>query len=171
MWADANTEAAKARTALSARLDLLRENQTRAEAAADRDALVAALSDASTQTRRQLLTTENALSERLYALALTSLHQLRSDGYAEMFGKMARELPALAWKAVRVNPADASLALKYFPDAEIVPLDTIVGGMDVMTEGGTIRVINTFEKRLERVWTDMAPVLIKEVYDALEHKP
>jgi hypothetical protein len=37
-----------------------------------------------------------------------------------------------------------------------------------MTDGGKIRVINTFEKRLERAWVDMLPGLLKETYDVIE---
>jgi vacuolar-type H+-ATPase subunit E/Vma4 len=65
---------------------------------------------------------------------------------------------------VRVNPEDVALAGKYFPGAEIIPDRNITGGMDASTADGTIRIINTFEKRMERAWTDMLPVLIKDVY-------
>jgi hypothetical protein len=45
---------------------------------------------------------------------------------------------------VRVHPADIDLARKHLSDAEIVPMETITGGMDAAMADGTIRVINTF---------------------------
>ena len=95
---------------------------------------------------------------------MSSLPALRKAGYEAVFGKMVQELPALSWKRVQVNPGDVALAGRYFPAAEIVPDPGITGGLDVSTEDGSIRVINTFEKRLERAWSDMLPLLIKDVY-------
>ena len=43
-------------------------------------------------------------------------------------------------------------------------METITGGMDAAMEDGTIRVINTFEKRLELAWADLLPLLISDVY-------
>ncbi len=63
-----------------------------------------------------------------------------------------------------MNPADIGLAKRHFPGAEIVPDETISGGMDATAEDGAIRVMNTFEKRLERAWREMLPLLIKDVY-------
>jgi V/A-type H+-transporting ATPase subunit E len=36
--------------------------------------------------------------------------------------------------------------------------------VDATAEGGAIRVVNTLEKRLERAWREMLPLLIKDVY-------
>ena len=65
---------------------------------------------------------------------------------------------------MRVNPEDIELAKAYFPDSEIIPDGNISGGLDVLTGDGRIRVINTFEKRLERAWADMLPELIRDIY-------
>jgi vacuolar-type H+-ATPase subunit E/Vma4 len=65
---------------------------------------------------------------------------------------------------VRVHPADIDLARKHLSDAEIVPVETITGGMDAAMEDETVRVINTFEKRLELAWADLLPLLISDVY-------
>jgi V/A-type H+-transporting ATPase subunit E len=70
-----------------------------------------------------------------------------------------------------VNPEDVGFAKNIFAGADIIPDKTIAGGVDAMTDGGEIRVINTFEKRLERAWVDMLPELLKKVYDAVEESP
>jgi vacuolar-type H+-ATPase subunit E/Vma4 len=161
---EAEQEAGAAKADVARRLEQRRDEAKRREAAAQRDANAQALSAANNRARQIRLMAEKEFSARLEAAAVSSLPALRKAGYEAAFGKMARELPALAWHTVRVNPGDVALAGEYFPGAEIVPDRNITGGMDVSTRDGSIRVINTFEKRLERAWSDMLPLLIRDVY-------
>jgi V/A-type H+/Na+-transporting ATPase subunit E len=124
-----------------------------------------ALAEAGRRARAVRLAAEKTLSDRLFLLARSSLNRLREDGYPAVFEKLAAELPSMPWKRVRVHPADAALARKCFPDAEIVPLEAITGGMDAEVDGGKIRIVNTFEKRLERSWDELLPCLIRDVYN------
>ncbi|HUI67278.1 MAG TPA: V-type ATP synthase subunit E [Nitrospirota bacterium] len=171
IWQETEGEAEKVREEVSHKLDQLRENCSRTASLAVTAAQVSAVSEANNRSRTRLLTAEKALSERLYSVALSSLLRLRGSDYREVFGRMARELPLLAWKIVRVNPEDAGLAESIFTGAEIIPDKAITGGVDAMTDGGKIRVINTFEKRLERAWVDMLPELLKIIYDVVEESP
>jgi vacuolar-type H+-ATPase subunit E/Vma4 len=164
MRQEAEREAGAAKADVARRLEQRRDEAKKKEAAAQRDAITQALSAASNRAREIRLSAEKELSARLEAAAASSLPALRKAGYETAFGKMARELPVLAWHTVRVNPGDVALAGKYFPGAEIVPDRNITGGMDASTKDGSIRVINTFEKRLERAWSEMLPLLIKDVY-------
>jgi vacuolar-type H+-ATPase subunit E/Vma4 len=161
---EAEREAGAVQADVARRLEQLRSDMGAKQAASGREAIVQALSAANNQARVIRLSAEKKLSARLEIIAASSLGALRKVDYEAAFGTMARELPALAWHAVRVNPEDAALAGKYFPGAEIIPDRNITGGMDASTADGTVRIINTFEKRLERAWTDMLPVLIKDVY-------
>lgn len=164
MRQESEREAGAAKADVARRLEQRRDEAKRKEAAAQRDANAQALSAANNRAREIMLSAEKELSARLEAVAASSLPGLRKAGYETAFGKMARELPTLAWHTVRVNPGDVALAEKFFPGAEIVPDRNITGGMDVSTKDGSIRVINTFEKRLERAWSDMLPLLIRDVY-------
>jgi V/A-type H+-transporting ATPase subunit E len=57
-----------------------------------------------------------------------------------------------------------------FPDAEVIADESISGGLDAATAGGRIRVVNTFEKRLERAWPILLPEMIRAVYhEAVDH--
>jgi V/A-type H+-transporting ATPase subunit E len=105
------------------------------------------------------------LAERLYRMSCSSLAGLRKQGDQEIFRNMTSELPLLPWKSVRVNPEDSGIAGEHFPGAEIITDKRITGGMDVTTGDGKIRVINTFEKRLERAWEDIIPDLMKGDYE------
>jgi len=127
----------------------------------------AILSDAMAKARMIMLHSEKTFSERPYPIALGSLQALRSEAYPEVFSMLAQELPRLTWQTVRVNPDDAAIAKRYFPDAEIVPEASISGGVDVMTEDGGIRVINTFEKRLERAWTEILRLILQDIYNEI----
>ncbi len=162
---EAEREAGAARAEVARRLEQRRDEAKKKEAAALRDANAQALSAANNRAREVRLLAEKELAARLQAAAAAALSALRKAGYETAFGKMAQELPAFAWHEVRVNPVDVELAKKFFPGAEIAADRLITGGMDVSTKDGTIRVINTFEKRLERAWSDMLPLLIRDVYE------
>ena len=110
------------------------------------------------------LSAEKALSDRLFDLSMTLLHELRDDGYENMFGLLARELPTTKWKCIRVNPEDSGTARKLFPDSEFVSDNKISGGLEAVSEDGRICITNTFEKRLERIREEMLPLLIKDIY-------
>lgn len=104
----------------------------------------------------------NNLAGRLLRIAEEVLKEFRDERYEEIFKELIEELPPLRWTVIRVNPLDRGLAGRYFPDAKILEDDTIVGGLVVETEDG-IRVDNTFHKRLERLWLEVLPHILREV--------
>ncbi len=158
-------EAESLQAEVNRKIDGLRRQYDDRLAAAVEEASRLARADAENRARVLRLAAEKKLSDRLFSTARASLRELRSDGYPAIFEKLALELPALPWKLVRVHPADTALARTYFPDAEIVPVESISGGVDAATVDGSIRVVNTFEKRLERSWGDLLPQLVRESED------
>ena len=161
---DAEQETAALQAAVARKIADLQKQYGERLAAVSGDELRRASAEASNRARALRLGVETTLADSLYSIARFSLHQLRDDRYPAVFEKLVRELPALPWKIVRVHEADVDLARKYFPDAEISPVKHISGGVDVAMADGAIRVINTFEKRLERIWTDLLPQMVNEVY-------
>lgn len=113
------------------------------------------------------LSAENALAERLRSLALSNLQSLRDGRYPAVFSTLVKELPAHNWKEVKVNSRDVQLAREHFPEAEIISDDSISGGLEVNAGAGAIRVINTFEKRLERGFDDLLPFMIRDIYSEI----
>lgn len=110
------------------------------------------------------------LSRRLYRMARPMLHTLRAGDYAEKsFKALSLELPPFKWETVRVNPLDCALCAKLFPGAVVVADASISGGMEAEAHGGKIRAVNTFEKRLERLWTELAPLLVGDVLREIEN--
>ncbi len=160
----AEQEAEAMQASLSKELAELSRHYADDLAAAENEEDRRARAEAGNRVRAVRLAAEKKLSDRLFSIVHTSLAQLRHDGYPAIFEKLVRELPALPWKRVRVHPADIELARKHLPGAEIVPVETITGGVDAAIADGTIRVINTFEKRLELAWVDLLPLLIRDVY-------
>ena len=161
---EAEQEAKALQTAKEEKLEGLRKRYADRLASAEGEESLLAVADAGNRARALRLDAEKVLSDRLVSIARSSLHLLRDSNYPAVFEKLVRELPSFAWKLVRVNPADVSMARKYFPDAEIVPVEIISGGVDATLADGTIRIINTFEKRLERAWVEMLPLLVKDIY-------
>ncbi len=160
---EAEQETETVRTDAARKIEELRKKYAgRLAAAADAET-GKALADAEKQLRKLRLSTEQVIAERLLAVARSALQELRDEHYPAVFEKLALELPVLGWKLVRVNPLDVKLARTYFPEAEIVPLETIAGGMDAALADGSLRVVNTFEKRLERSWSELLPLLLRNV--------
>jgi V/A-type H+-transporting ATPase subunit E len=161
---EAEQEAGAVRTTATARIEGLRKRYADQLSAATGEETIRALAEAANRARALKLAAEKVLSERLLSSSRAALQQLRGATYPAIFEKMVLELPSLAWNLVRVHPADVNLARKYFPEAEIVPVETITGGIDVTIRDGTIRVINTLEKRLERAWNELLPPMVKDAY-------
>lgn len=105
---------------------------------------------------------EQALSDRLYALARTQLGQAGVGERAAWLAGLAAELPAAAWARVRVNPADAAAARALFPQAEIVADPAIPGGLEVSTADESVCIDNTLNTRLARAWSLLVPELLRE---------
>jgi len=164
----AKGEVEELRREYSRRTEDIRQEQEAHLSARIRGATAGILSDAKSEALLIKLSSEKAIAERLFGVALDALKMLRGEGYERVFQALVKELPPLDWKTVRVNPADVALAGRHFPGATIVEDAAIGGGMDSMTEDGKIRVVNTFEKRLERAWEHMAPLLMKELHEWTE---
>ncbi len=161
---EAEQEAGALRAAASEKIGELRKQYADKLSAAAGEETIRALAEAGNKARMLRLAAEKMLSDRLLSASRASLQQLRDAAYPALFEKMVLELPSLAWNLVRVNPADVNLARKYFPEAEIVPVEAISGGVDVTVRDGTIRVVNTLEKRLERAWNELLPPMVKDAY-------
>jgi vacuolar-type H+-ATPase subunit E/Vma4 len=160
---EAEQEAGRIREETTRRIEGLQGEHARRHAAAAAKEAEALQADANAAMRRIGLRAERALADRLYVVARESLRTLRNVGYGDVFQGFARELPQFTWKKVRVNPEDAALARELFPGAEIQPSPEIIGGLEAVSEGEQVRVVNTFEKRLERMWEEMLPDIMKEV--------
>lgn len=164
VWKEAEAEAQKIREESLKRIGEMRDEYNSIHSSIIKDRAESILSEAENTARTIRLQAEKRLSDRIYNLAVKSLYILRDDKYRDVFDALVKELPHYKWKVIRVNPEDKGIAKKCFQDSEILPDINIIGGVDVMENDIGIRIINTFEKRLERVWTEMLPELIKEIH-------
>lgn len=119
------------------------------------------------QQRSLRLEAEAALAERLLRLARELLPQLRGRD-EPIFTALAAELPPAPWGSLRVHPDDLPLARQLFAAVEIAGDPRISGGLEAETVDGGLRVVNTLEKRLQRLWPQLLPELRKEVYALLD---
>ncbi|MBW6521332.1 MAG: V-type ATP synthase subunit E [Desulfoarculaceae bacterium] len=108
---------------------------------------------------------EQELSNRLYGLAKALLNGLPGTKRSELFTRLAGEITAGDWQTITVHPEDTPVARKLFPQAEIVTDGEITGGLVASTADGGITIINTLEKRLERLWPGLVSEIIREVVD------
>jgi vacuolar-type H+-ATPase subunit E/Vma4 len=161
--AEAEQEAVRIRTDAARRIEALQEERTRKHAAEAVKQSEALMAEANRTVRTIGLRAERALADRLYGVARASLPALRNVGYRDVFTGFARELPKFTWKTVRVNPGDVALAREQFPEAEVLADPGIIGGLEAASDGDRVRVVNTFEKRLERMWEEILPDIMKEM--------
>lgn len=145
---DLTARQAEAAAKFAARLDLF-----------SRTALMAA----KRQADQTLARAHTQLAARLRALAVQDLACLRDEGYAQAFARLVRELPGEAWEEIKVHPDDQGLARAALPQARIVGDGRITGGLEVMSNGGRMRVDNTLAKRLERAWPELLPKILREL--------
>jgi len=168
IWREAEAQAEKLRSESEEKLELMKQQYSEMRSSAVKKQAGDILSEANNEVRIIRLSAEASLSKRLYSIALSSLGILRDERYKDVFYGLAEELPFFKWQTVKVNPEDRLLAKECFPDSEIIPDSTITGGMEVEAENGRIKIINTFEKRLENAWAEIVPALIRDVYKELE---
>ncbi len=164
LWSGVKAEADKINAEASLKIEEARENFRRDREIAVKRQEESILSGAKKRANRIKLSAEKALSERLFPFAVSHLRELRNDGYEEVFASLVKELPDAIWKDARVNPLDMSIAREHFPDSNVIPDDSISGGLEVIRGDGKISIANTFEKRLEKAWEDILPVIIREIY-------
>ncbi len=159
----AAAEAARLRAKAADGLALLEEKcrQEQAREIAAQDSAI--IAEAEREARRIQLVAEEKLAERLFELAHRILPKLRTGGYSAAFARLAAELPPAAREEIRVNPADAEAAVALFPTARIVADAAICGGLEGLVDGGRVQVVNTLEKRLERGWPELLPLLLGEI--------
>lgn len=167
IWEAAEAEAGRVKEETSSRLEKLTREHDRDVSSAGRTKSETILSEAGRTARALRLTAEQDLTARLYRTATAALHLLRDGRYEDTFGSLARELGPGTWETVKVRPEDGGIAKICFPDSEIVEDGSITGGFEAVTDGGRVRVVNTFEKRLERAWAEMLPEIMKDVYKSL----
>lgn len=162
LWNEVKAQAEKTRSEVSGMTKQIREEHRKRQAQVVKEQEEGIISEADHKARMIRLSAEKVLSVRLFPLALSCLHELRR--HTDVFDSLAGELPDIQWKEVRVNPEDIKIAQGFFSDSKIIPDDNITGGLEVITEDKKMRIINTFEKRLEMAWEDMLPWLVKDIY-------
>lgn len=164
IWDKAEKEAAEAREKARMESDRIKEEFERDLAEKIRTVNEAVMKEAADRARDIKLSAEAGLSERLFSLSLSCLGKLRKETGREVFLSLYKELPGGEWELAEVNPGDMDYASEIFGGVDVRPDENISGGMRVVMENGRICVTNTFEKRLERSWEDMLPLLLGDVY-------
>ncbi len=115
------------------------------------------------EERRTVLQAESDLAERMLSLAGTLLPQMIAADRKVWLTRLAEELPIHPWEEVHVSPEDLDAAAELFPGAQVSPVETLAGGVIVTAGGGNIRIDNSLEKRLERRWLEILPLLFAEI--------
>jgi len=164
LWKEAESEADAIRADTVRKVAETREKHEKRLAAAADEAQGNVLSEAESEARALRLRAERTLAERFFSLALSQLKELRNDNYGNVFTMLAGEIPGLQWEKIRVSQQDSETAQHLFPESHIESDTGISGGLEAVSNDGKIRIINTFEKRLERAWEGILPLLIKDLY-------
>lgn len=157
------TEEERLRTGSEERREELRRKheQQRELLCSDRKRTI--MAGASSEASLIRLRAEYALSLRLHERARICVKLLPGDDAERIFRTLVAELPALPWHTVWISPGDAVPASAHFPDATIIPDDTVAGGIKAATADGSLIVDNTLETRLEKMWPDLLPQMMAEL--------
>lgn len=157
LWSDVRAQAEARRAELERAAAEARARGREALALLQRRLEEASLAELS--RRRRALRTQAALrlAEHCRELALAELPRLR-DG--RLFDRLAGELPALEWRRIEVNPADADAARARYPGAAVTENPAISGGLNAATADDRICLENSLETRLAAAWPDLVPALL-----------
>jgi len=164
MWSNVKAEAEKINEETSLRINELRDKYQKKSETEVKQQEESILAEARNRSHRIKLSTERALSDRLFPLAASSLVDLRDTRYKEVFISLIKELPDKSWEEIRVHPQDVGIAQEHFPHAHITPDKSISGGLEVLREEGRVSISNTLNKRLERAWEDLLPLIFTTIY-------
>ncbi|UCH81876.1 MAG: V-type ATP synthase subunit E [Nitrospiraceae bacterium] len=165
LWSKVKAEAEEINAETHRKIAALREKYQKEQEAAVKQEEASIISGIRNRARIIKLSAERALSERLYPLALSCLCKLRDARSRDVFSLLVKELPDSHWKDIRVNPQDLNIAQEHFPGSHCIPDENISGGLEVIREDGRVSIANTFEKRLEKAWEDLLPLLISSIYN------
>lgn len=167
LWHDAEKEAEALRAENAVKLEAL-EAGMRGALEEEKEAISRPiLAKAAATAQRLTLEAEERMAQRLRTLAEEHLPRLRNGPFGETFAALVAEIPAAPWARVTLHPDDRERGASFFPGARLRPDPAIHGGVEVEAAEGRIRVVNTLDKRLERAWPEILPVLMKEVRRAL----
>lgn len=164
IWLAAEDEVRRIREEAIETIEKTREEYNSIHSSLIKEKMEDILSEAANREKTIRGSAEKGMSEHLHGIAVKSLRHLRNEGYGNVFDTLVQELPPQKWKTIRISPEDGKIARKYFPDSDVLTDDQISGGLEVTGIDGMIRIVNTFEKRLERAWMELLPELIKEIH-------
>ncbi len=163
IWATVEAEAERLRTETA---DNLRRHELAEKARCEAQVLALnATKQAESEQRAQRcrLEAEEKLAKHLRQLADELLTELAATGGDTLFLNLVAELPLYSWQQIKVNLRDRLLAEEHFPQAEIIFDDQISAGVEVQDEEGRILIVNTLEKRLAHLWSELLPELMSEL--------
>lgn len=167
IWREAEAGAEKIMKETESKIDELKREYERRFSLEAEKKRTSMLSEAAKEASRMRLDAEEYLSKRLFKVALEMLQSLRKEDYREVFNSLLREIPNSDWVTVRVNPEDVVLAQSLLPGAKVISDDSIIGGFVIFNSDGNI-ITNTFEKRLERLWPEILPEILKTIREMYE---
>lgn len=167
IWREAEAGAEKIMKETESKIDELKREYERRFSLEAEKKRTSMLSEAAKEASRMRLDAEEYLSKRLFKVALEMLQSLRKENYREVFNSLLREIPNSDWVTVRVNPEDVVLAQSLLPGAKVISDDSIIGGFVIFNSDGNI-ITNTFEKRLERLWPEILPEILKTIREMYE---
>lgn len=161
VWAEARAEAARCRADAERAIACQRDADASRLRAVTDAAAQSANADAVRRARLIRSEAKAAVADRVLAIAVAMLADLRHGRDADQWQTLANELPAREWTRLVVNPADAPLARARFAGSDICADAGISGG--VIAEDAALRVNNTFERRLAAAWPELLPAVMNDV--------
>jgi len=163
IWQQARDEADSLRKQKADAIARITEEHANKLASACQRSVRNIVAEAEIKARGKKLFAYQKLDEVLRSTALKQLPKLRELDYENVFAWLVEELPDGQWEKIKVNPSDVDLATRFFSENIVQPDPAITGGLIAVNGDGRIIVDNTFEKRLERQWSQILPELIKNI--------
>lgn len=163
IWQQARNEADSIRRQIAEAISSISEEHAEQLAAACQRSVRNIFAESQIKAREKRLLAYLDLDRVLRAAAVKQIARLQENNREDLFEQLVGELPHAQWEKIVVSPTDLELATRFF-DKNIIHTDAnISGGLIAFCSEGKIVVDNTFVKRLERIWPQILPEIIRRI--------
>lgn len=110
---------------------------------------------------------DSFLSEISHRYASEAAMELWEESKETFLREKSKKYEGEDWGTVYVNARDVELAKKYFKYCSVEATEEISGGFILENKSRTFLVDNSLESRLEKIWEEILPDILRDIYEKL----
>jgi len=113
---------------------------------------------------------EYFISQKCREHAEKLAEEIWKEAAEDFFKSHKEEFNTGDWETLYVSDSDRNLAEKYFQHSKVVGNEKITRGFIAENKDGTFLIDNTIKSRFEKMWPEILPEIMGQVYEKLSDK-